>query len=170
MLVFGKLRSLVIAINSDVSLQPHLNTASSTSDIQTSLHPFEQRNIHDKIAKASRKRFDNELYADATEAALNLLEKEVKKIGGKRLRGFNLMMTEFDRTKSNFTKLNPLQNEDEENEQDGYKHIFAGAQQGIRNPRAHNHEWPEEKEECLNHLSLASMLLHKLDARPDETS
>jgi uncharacterized protein (TIGR02391 family) len=46
--------------------------------------------------------------------------------------------------------------------QEGYMHMFAGAMQGIRNPKAHANEMIT-KEDALRKLAFASMLMYKLD-------
>lgn len=46
--------------------------------------------------------------------------------------------------------------------QEGYMHMFAGAMQGIRNPKAHSNE-TSDKEDALRKLAYASMLMYELD-------
>ena len=46
----------------------------------------------------------------------------------------------------------------------GYRYIFAGAQSGIRHPRGHEVDLPDDPDMCLDHLLIASVLLRKLDA------
>jgi uncharacterized protein (TIGR02391 family) len=48
--------------------------------------------------------------------------------------------------------------------QAGYQHLFRGAIMGIRNPNAHELFQPLDDNEALEQLSLASLLMHRLDA------
>lgn len=61
-------------------------------------------------------------------------------------------------------RLNKLGNISERDEQEGYKFIFSGSLMAIRNPRGHETGLKESPTECLDHLSLASMLLRKLES------
>ncbi len=60
-----------------------------------------------------------------------------KKSGKTNLDGKNLMLTVFSRDKP-ILKFNNLNTISEKNEQEGFMHLFAGAVQGIRNPKAHD--------------------------------
>lgn len=46
--------------------------------------------------------------------------------------------------------------------QEGYMHMFAGAMQGMRNPKAHENDIID-KADALRKLAVASMLMYKLD-------
>jgi uncharacterized protein (TIGR02391 family) len=48
--------------------------------------------------------------------------------------------------------------------QAGYQHLFRGAVTGIRNPNAHELFQPLDDNDALEQLSLASLLMHRLDA------
>lgn len=125
-------------------------------------HEFEKRNIHPEIAAVSQKLFDDGHYQQASLQALILIDNVVKAQSGYDDSGFSLMMNAFNESKPLIT-LNANASESEVNEQAGFKHIFAGTACGIRNPRAHEVNWPETMDECLDHLVLASMLMRKID-------
>lgn len=48
------------------------------------------------------------------------------------------------------------------NVQEGYMQIFAGAMQGIRNPKAHENMYIS-REDAVKRLVLASLLMDKID-------
>ena len=48
--------------------------------------------------------------------------------------------------------------------QAGYQHLFRGAIMGIRNPNAHELFQPLDDNEALEQLTLASLLMHRLDS------
>ncbi len=53
----------------------------------------------------------------------------------------------------------------EKDEQEGYKFIFSGSMMAIRNPRGHEINLKDSPTDCLDHLSLASMLARRLEKR-----
>jgi uncharacterized protein (TIGR02391 family) len=58
--------------------------------------------------------------------------------------------------------LTPCSSVSENDEQKGYKFLFAGSMLGVRNPRGHDlvRDTPDE---CLDHLALASILLRRIE-------
>lgn len=128
------------------------------------LHPFEVRNIHPDLPAKVRKQYDDGYFDDATFTAFKFIEQEVKRLSGlRRITGNALMMKAFDENNPTL-RLNPGATDSERDEQFGYRYIFAGAQSGIRNPRGHEVDIPDDPDTCLDHLSVASVLLRKLDA------
>jgi len=125
-------------------------------------HPFDDRNIHTKIQSTSKKLFDDGHYAMATFEAYKLIDKEVAKLAKVSESGVKLMMDAFNE-QSPLIKLTNLSSTSETNEQKGYKLIFSGSVMAIRNPRGHEFGVLESPTECLDHLSLASLLLRRLE-------
>ena len=134
----------------------------SVEDRYETEHPFDARNIHPAIATVSKQLFDDGHYKQATLDAFIRIEERVKKESSLNEIGFNLMMSAFNEDKPKIA-LNKLSNESEKEEQRGHRHMFAGSMSGIRNPRAHSTTFPETMDECLDHLSLASALMRKID-------
>ena len=129
----------------------------------TLLHSFEIRNIHPRLPTKVKKLFDDGHFAEATFHAFKYLDKQVQKHSGLSGSGFNLMMAAFDRSKPK-VQLTRLSNESERDEQDGYRFIFAGGVQAIRNPRGHEYAVVDDPDICLDHLSFVSMLIRRLEA------
>ena len=126
------------------------------------VHPFKQRNIHPELDKVVWKLFDNGHYAHATFDAFKYIEKEVKKLSKlKKLSGRKLMMQAFDE-QDPLIQLTAFANK---SEQEGYKFMFTGAALAIRNPRGHEITISESRDDCLDHISLASLLLRRLHNR-----
>lgn len=127
-------------------------------------HPFEVRGIHPSISDVARRLFDDGHYAQATFEALKLIENEVQEMSGLLSKnGVDLMMAAF-KENSPKIRLTEQSNQSEASEQQGFKFLFAGAMLAIRNPRGHGVGVVESPDECLEHLSLASLLLRRLDA------
>lgn len=143
---------------------PKLAVNDDAPEVVTDLHPFDDRNIHPAIRKSSVKLFDDGHYSQATFEAFKFIDKQVSKVSGIRKSGFSLMMQAFNE-KSPSIKLTDLSDISEEDEQKGFSFLFSGAVLAIRNPRGHEVGYRETLDQCLDHLSLASMLLRKLDAR-----
>lgn len=128
------------------------------------LHPFDERNIHPEIAKVARNLFDDAHYPQATFEACKLIDKAVSKVSGIQKSGFDLMMQAFNEA-SPLIKLTDMSGPSETDEQKGYRHMFAGAMSAIRNPRGHEYGMSDPVSLCLDHLSVASVLLRRLESR-----
>ncbi|MFD4422088.1 TIGR02391 family protein [Agromyces sp. NPDC058484] len=135
----------------------------ATPETPGELHPFETRNIHPDLPSKVRGLYDDGYYPEATFEAFKFVEKEVKRISQLRgLTGNKLMMAAFNE-QAPVVHLNGMATDSDKDEQFGYRYIFAGAQSGIRNPRGHETELTDSPDLCLDHLSVASILLRKLD-------
>ena len=125
-------------------------------------HPFDNRNIHQDLPPKVRELFDDGYYPEATFEAFKYLDKTVEKYSGLTESGAKLMMAAFNENNPKL-KLTPLKTTSEKDEQQGYKFIFAGGVQAIRNPRGHEHSAVDNPDICLDHLSFVSLLLRRLE-------
>lgn len=114
--------------------------------------PFDERNIHPDLPAKVRQLFDDGYYPEATFLAFKFLDKRVHKHSCISESGHKLMMAAFNASNPKI-KLNPLVTTSEIDEQEGYRFIFAGGMQGIRNPRGHEHTIVDDPDICLDHLS-----------------
>ena len=128
------------------------------------MHPFDERNIHPEIDNVSRKLFDDGHYSQATFEAYKFLDKHVSAISGCIESGQKLMLSVFS-DKHPLIKLTNLSNTSEIDEQKGFQFLFAGATAAIRNPRGHEVGNIDDIEKSLDHLSLASFLLRRVNSR-----
>ena len=122
--------------------------------------------IHNDIVKVSKDKFEAVHYEDAALASFKEVTLRVKtlygsKTGDETKDGRPLMFKAFD-VDDPVILLNNLSNTAEKDIQEGYKFIFGGAIQGIRNPLAHVHI-KMDKETALHNIFLASLLMFKLD-------
>ncbi len=139
----------------------HRFTEASTYD-DADAHPFSTRNIHPDLPPDVRNLFDNGHYAQATFEAMKYVDEEVQRISSEADFGKSLMMRVFGGNPPKLP-LNPGMTPTEQGEQEGYKFIFAGGMQAIRNPRGHKTGIADDLDTCLDHLSFASMLLRRLE-------
>lgn len=126
-----------------------------------SLWPY----IHPRIEHVSKEKFNHGFYADAVESAFKEVNHRVKQIYKKQRNeekdGQDLMRKAFSPTNP-LLVFEPLDNESAKNVQEGYMQIFAGAIQGIRNPKAHENITITQ-DRAVKHLILASLLMDKID-------
>lgn len=139
----------------------HSFTEASSVD-ESANHPFDERNIHPDLPSEVRRLFDNGHFAQATFEAMKYLDEEVQRVASDADFGKSLMMRVFGGNPPRLP-LNPGMTSSEQSEQEGYKFIFAGVMAGVRNPRGHTTGIVDDPDTCLDHLSLASMLLRKLE-------
>ncbi len=140
-------------------------TSAAPQEESVGVHPFDERNMHPDITSLAQKLFDDAHYAQATFEAYKYVDRKVAKLAGLSESGVKLMMKAFSE-KSPLIKLTALSTTSENDEQEGYKFIFSGSVMAIRNPRGHEPNMKETPTECLDHLSLASMLLRRIEKSP----
>lgn len=136
----------------------------STTESEGRFHPFDEWNIHPEIATVSLKLFDDGHYAQATFEAFKYVDKEVSAIAGLQDSGYSMMMNAFSETNPKI-KLTNLANTSEVDEQKGFRFLFGGTVWAIRNPRGHEVNLKDTIDMCLDHLSVASFLLRRLEQR-----
>ena len=126
------------------------------------LHPFDLRNVHPSFPQKVRNLFDDGHCAEATFAAFKFVDKIVQRHSGRAESGQKLMMAVFNK-ENPVIKLNSLTNQIEDDEQEGYRFMFAGAVMGIRNPGGHEVALSDDPDVCLDHLAFASLLIRRLE-------
>ena len=133
-------------------------TPEETRDI----HPFDLRDLHPKLPQIVRDLFDDGHYAQATFEAFKFLDEVIQQLSGESETGFKLMMRVFPEA-SPAIKLTPCSKQSEKDEQKGYQFLFAGSVLAIRNPRGHECAVKDHPDTCLDHLSLVSLLLRRIE-------
>ena len=126
------------------------------------LERFDELITHASLQNVSRGLFAGGHYSSAIEEAFKCLNNNVKQKSGLRdLDGVDLMRKAFrpDQPKLRF---NSLRTASDRSEQQGYMEMYSGAISGIRNPRAHEHEWDDDPGTTLELLALANHLMNKL--------
>jgi uncharacterized protein (TIGR02391 family) len=135
---------------------------SATPQAELILHPFETRNIHHALPPKVKTLFDDGHYAEATFQAFKFVDKTIQRLSKLTTSGFSLMMAALPET-SPLVQLTPCKTTSEKDEQKGYQFLFAGGCLAIRNPRGHEYNIEDSPDTCLDHLSLASLLLRRLE-------
>jgi uncharacterized protein (TIGR02391 family) len=120
--------------------------------------------ISPEIRKGCLKLFKDGHNALAVETAFKLINNYVKSLSGlNKLDGMPLMQTAFSIGNAKI-KLNKLETTSDKDEQLGYMNIFAGCMTGIRNPRAHEHDFKDSERTTFELLILSDHLMQKLKA------
>ena len=120
-----------------------------------------------QVTSAGLVRYTRALFADghysvAVEKAFVYVENLVKQQSGlSDKHGSSLMKTVFS-LHNPLIRLNAGVTDSDRDEQLGYMEIFAGVMTGIRNPRAHSHNWIDEPGEALALLVVANHLVRTI--------
>ncbi|MFT7158166.1 MAG: hypothetical protein ACI8Q1_003194 [Parvicella sp.] len=127
------------------------------------LNDFHSRNYHPEIIKHSKKLFLQQNYFHSVFEAVKAFNYSVKQKAQSDKDGQDLMMAVF--SLNGVLKLNSGTTETEKNVQDGVKFLSSGLMRAVRNPTAHEPaiDWPINKQECLDFLSMISFLFHQLE-------
>ena len=122
---------------------------------------FNKMHLHPKVVKASQSLFETGHYAQAIFEAFKAVESFVKDKSGLSLYGSNLMERVFN--EENPVIKVPEAGYYDKDVQKGFKHLFMGAAQGIRNPKAHKDIIQKDPYITLEYLGFASFLLKRID-------
>jgi len=137
----------------------HFSDARGSS--RTLDHPFTERNIAPELPTIVQRLFDDGHYAQATFEAFKFVDNQVQRHAKSTKSGFGLMMEALGGDNPN-VRLTPMLTTSQQDEQKGFQFLFAGSVLAIRNPRGHEYAVGDDPDLCLDHLSLASLLLRRL--------
>lgn len=124
--------------------------------------------LHNRILSVIEQPYLTNQYATAIENAFKEIDhrliKLYKKHKGIDDNGVSLMRSIFnpENEDKRLLTFENLDSKSGKNVQDGYMQIFAGAMQGIRNPKAHEN-MTATKESARDRITLASLLMKKID-------
>ncbi len=118
--------------------------------------------LHPLIQEAAASRFGSGHYEDAIFAAFRAVEGRVRTLSGLDLSGRKLMEGAFG-GESPVIRVATGQDRSARDEQEGFRFIFMGATQGIRNPKAHDEVEQRDPQRTLEYLAFASLLMRRLD-------
>lgn len=138
--------------------------SANQSNNVTPAQRFAARSFHPRVTASSRKAFTNGLRPEAVRKAFQSVNNRIKKLSHSGRDGFNLMGWAFS-DKTPQLQMTALTSESQENEHNGLRFLAQGSMLGIRNPRAHDDEWPPDADTdaVLELLGLASYLHRCLD-------
>lgn len=126
--------------------------------------PITLPGLHSLISTASGSQVASRHYDNAVFDAFKAVEDRVKKLTGETDIGRRLMTSVFN-------EQNPLLDitsdnadaDQQDDEREGFRFLFMGGAQGIRNPRGHGPDLATDEQEALEMLAFASLLMRRLD-------
>jgi uncharacterized protein (TIGR02391 family) len=122
---------------------------------------YRDLDLHPLIGEAASKLYLDGHYANAIEDAVKALNNVVRLRSGKQLDGADLMKTVFS-PKHPILRFSDLEDRSDQDEQEGFMMMFAGAVTGLRNPRAHK-LIKDDPERALEFIAFVSLLAKLLD-------
>jgi uncharacterized protein (TIGR02391 family) len=117
--------------------------------------------MHPTISKVAGTLFADRHFDKAVLAAFQAVEHEVQQRTQLSESGVFLMHKAFNGTPP-LIDVTRHTGRNAQDEQEGFRFLFAGAMQALRNPRAHGSAVPDSEEEALEYLALASALMRRL--------
>lgn len=156
---FSNMRQLQEELQNIPGISKHAGRA-QLSYVRARLEDF----IQDKeLLRVTSKLFCDGHHARAVEEAYKFINNLVKLKASvdPTFDGANLMRNVFS-PKNPVLKLNAGNSVSEQDEQLGYMEMFAGCITGIRNPRAHEHEWEDNEVRALQLLIFADHLAERV--------
>ena len=115
------------------------------------------------LRQTCRNLFVDGHYAEAVRKAYTYIDNQVRdKSGQVEKYGADLMHAVFSANKP-LLKVNDLQTRSDWDEQKGYMEMLAGAMIGIRNPRSHEYDLVDRREEALELLVMANHFMRMLN-------
>lgn len=120
--------------------------------------------LHPLISDASGSNIASHHHDDSVFNAFKAVEDRVKKLTGNADIGKRLMTGVFNEQAPalDITSDNADASQ-KDDEREGYKFLFMGAAQGLRNPRGHGGKLQTDEQEAMEMLALASFLMRALD-------
>ena len=143
-------------------LQAFLEELEEGEPIQESRFPSELK-LHSKIVSASEKLFQDGHYSPAIFEAVKVLEKEIKsKSGIKNKSGVPLVNKVFNEDHP-IIKIVDGEEQEAIDEREGFRFLYMGTFQGIKNPKSHSIQNLKDPAKALEYLSFISLLMKRLD-------
>lgn len=118
--------------------------------------------LHARVSEAADRLYRDGHRAAAVFEAYKAVEQRVRELSGGTEPARALMARTFDQD-APALELNDGVSVSERDEQEGFKLLYMGAMQGIRNPKAHDLFDELAEERALDYLAFASLLMRRLD-------
>jgi uncharacterized protein (TIGR02391 family) len=118
--------------------------------------------LHPEVSAAAGVLFADGHYPEAVFAAFKAVEARIMSLSPMSKSGSKLMGAVFSGTPAKLD-ITTTTGQNAQDEREGFKLLFMGAVQGIRNPRGHGERPADTPEEAIEYLALASMLMRRLD-------
>lgn len=125
--------------------------------------------LHHLIEKSGGPLFASGYCDEAVFKAYKAIEDRVKRLSSRPEIGKRLMTWVFNEKVPTLDITSPNADEDQKaDEREGFKFLFMGSAQGLRNPRGHGGDLGTPKDEAAEMLALASLLMRALDRAEEQ--
>jgi uncharacterized protein (TIGR02391 family) len=118
---------------------------------------------HQRIREATKLLYENRHYPQAIFEACKVLEQMVKEKSGRRRKVGQALMAEVFNEESPLLKINSGKNDEDLDEQAGFKFIFMGVMRGIKDPKGHGRITNDDSMRTLQYLALCDLLAKRID-------
>jgi uncharacterized protein (TIGR02391 family) len=159
----------VLSAREKENLDMPVNGEAATTQPPSRATPAGLPSLHRLVVDTSGRQFANGHYDDAVFNALKAVEDRVKRLSSKSEIGKRLMTYVFNENAPTLDITSPKADNDQKaDEREGFKFLFMGAAQGIRNPRGHGGDLDTQEDEATEMLALASLLMRALDRAEEQ--
>lgn len=134
--------------------------------VRPSIPEIDVASLHPGVLEAAGRLFADNHYGPAVFDAFKAIEVRVREMTSLELTGRELMAQAFDSSNPRIA-LSAKAGRTWLSEQEGYRFLFMGAMQGIRNIEAHERSELTSRQYALELLALASVLMRRLDHAAD---
>lgn len=132
----------------------------ATAPLPAVTQRVEIEGLHAAVVDAAGDLFGSGHYSQAIFEALKALEQRVRVQSGLDLSGRALMA---DAIQPNRIDMSVESGQSGRDEQEGFRVVFMGVMQGIRNPKGHELITQADPQRALEYLALVSILFRRLD-------
>ncbi|WP_306365377.1 TIGR02391 family protein [Nocardia sp. CC227C] len=120
--------------------------------------------LHPSVSAVSGSKFAQAHHDAAVFEAFKAVEHRVQSLTGSKQSGKPLMTSVFNEQRPQLdTTSDKAAGSQRSDELEGFKFLFMGASQGLRNPRGHGAPLETPEDEAREMLALASLLMRMLD-------
>lgn len=118
--------------------------------------------LHPQVSAAAGALLEDGHLSQAVFEAFKAVEARVQQLTDRAESGHALMASAFDE-KGPLLDIASTTGRNAKDEQTGFRFLFMGAITGVRNPRGHGETPVDSRDEALECLTLASLLMRRLD-------
>jgi len=119
--------------------------------------------LHPRVASIAARYIGTGLHAEAVFESMKAVVNRVKDMTGLDLDGVPLMNKAFSADRPHLDLGGSTSSTSRQNVHAGYRSLFVGAVQAIRNPSAHERLNTMDEDDAFEQLNLASLLMRRLD-------
>lgn len=153
-------RGLSAELDGLVRVQPALRESGDgqpRTELGSALLRYDQLIDDPELISTTRELYANGHFAQSVEEAFKYINNLVKHRTGLKSDGADLMNRAFSLSAPRL-KLSGLKTQSQKDQQTGYMMMLGGAMTGIRNPRAHEHQYLDDPRAALELLCFANHL------------